>query len=337
MKIAIAGAGAVGNVIAAYLSKGGDQISVLVRGAHLAAIREHGLTVLSRGERLISHPAASDDASELGLHDLVIVTAKAQSLAAMAPGIARLRKPGAPVIAAQNGLPWWYFYGQRLTGRGAALSGRPLECVDPDGVAWRLVGGEETIGCVIRMAAEVASPGVVTHAGPLRLTLGAPDVGAPPRGLAEAAEVLQSAGIETIVTDHIRRAIWEKLQLNLSTGPAAVLTGATLGQIRDSEGMDVLLGTLMQEARDVAAALGVDVSAPAADWISRGGGNAGHKPSMLQDFEAGRPLELDAMVTAVVDLAHLTGVPVPTIEAMLTLVRLEIACRDAAQADVVKT
>ena len=336
MKIAIAGAGAVGSVIAAYLSRGGNQISVLVRGAHLAAIREHGLTVFTRGERLISHPAASDDANELGLHDLVIVTAKAQSLAAMAPAIARLRKPGAPVIAAQNGLPWWYFYGQRLTGRGAELSGRPLDRVDPDGVAWRLIGGEGTIGCTIRMAAEVVSPGVVTHAGPLRLTLGAPDISAPPHGLAEAAEVLQSAGIETVITDQIRRAVWEKLQLNISTGPVSVLTGATLGEIRDGEGMESLLGVLMQEARDVAATLDVDVSAPAADWLARGGGNAGHKPSMLQDFEAGRPLELDSVVTAVIDLAHITAVPVPTIEAMLTLVRLKIACRDAAQANHVK-
>ena len=330
MKIAIAGAGAVGSVIAAYLARDSNQISVLARGAHLAAIREHGLMVLSRGDRMTSYPAASDDPSELGLHDLVIVTAKAQSLAAMASGIARLRKPVAPVIAAQNGLPWWYFYGQWLSGRGGALSGWPLERVDPDGVAWRLIGGEDTIGCVIRMAAEVISPGVVTHTGPLRLTLGAPDVGAPPRGLAQAAEVLQSAGIETIVTDHIRHAIWEKLQLNISTGPVSVLTGATLGQVRDGEGMESLLSALMQEARDVAAALDVDVSAPAPGWISRGGGNADHKPSMLQDFEAGRPLELDAMVAAVVDLAHLAGVPVPTIEAMLTLVRLKIASRDAA-------
>ena len=162
-----------------------------------------------------------------GRHDLVIVTAKAHSLAALAPAVALLRWPDAPVIAAQNGIPWWYFHGQPLEGAGAALSNRPFEPVDPDGTAWRIIGPENTIGCVINIPAEVTEPGTVRHAGALRLTLGAPDVNAPPSGMSEAAE---AAGIETGITDQIRRAIWIKLQVNMSVGPCAVLTGATSGQ-----------------------------------------------------------------------------------------------------------
>ncbi|WP_088347280.1 MULTISPECIES: 2-dehydropantoate 2-reductase [Rhodomicrobium] len=330
MKIAIAGAGSIGSVIAAYLARAGHDVSLRVRGPHLQAIREHGLTAISRGERLHSRPTASDDAAALGQHDLVIVTAKAHSLAALAPAVALLRGPGAPVIAAQNGIPRWYFHGQPLEGAGAALSNRPFERVDPDGTAWRIIRPEHTIGCVINIPAEVTEPGTVEHSGVLRLTLGAPDVKAPPSGMSEAAEALTAAGIETSITDQIRRAIWIKLQVNMSVGPCAVLTGATSGQARASEGMIPLLGAMMREAHAVAAALGVDIPHEASDWLARGGGNDGHKPSILQDFEAGRPLEADAMVGAVVDLAGLTGVVVPLTEAMLTLLRLKITRRDAA-------
>lgn len=329
MKIAIAGAGSVGSVIAAYLAQAGHDVSLLVRGPHLQAICAHGLTAISRGERLHSRPAAADDAAALGQHDLVIVTAKAHSLAALAPAVAQLRGPGAPVIAAQNGIPWWYFHGQPLEGAGAALSNRPFQRVDPDGTAWRTIGPQHTIGCVINLPAEVTEPGIVRHDGVLRLTLGAPDVKAPPSGMSEAAEALIAAGIETTITDQIRRAIWIKLQVNMSAGPCAVLAGATSGQLRAGEGMAPLLGAMMREAHAVAATLGVDIPQEASDWLARGGGNDGHKPSILQDFEAGRPLEVDAMVGAVVDLARVTGVAVPLTEAMLTLMRLKIACRDA--------
>jgi 2-dehydropantoate 2-reductase len=329
MKIAIVGAGSIGSVIAAYLDRAGHQVSVLARGAHLAAIREHGLTVASRGERLTSHPAASADPSELGPQDMVIVTVKAHSLAAVAPGLASLRRHETPVIAAQNGLPWWYFHGQQLAGPAAALSGRSFEAVDPGGIAWRLIGPEQAIGCVINIPAEVIAPGVVTHGGRLSLTLGAPNPKAPPSGLTAAAETLAAAGIETIVTDRIRHAVWEKLQLNISTGPCTALTGATVGELHQGPGIVPLLAALMQESRAVAAAQGIDLPDDIAERLARSGGAVAHKTSMLQDFEAGRPLELDAIVTAVVDLARLAGVPVPTIEAVLALIRLRTACRDA--------
>jgi 2-dehydropantoate 2-reductase len=296
----------------------------------LHAIREHGLTAISRGERLHSRPAASDDAAALGRHDLVIVTAKAHSLAPLSPAVAQLRGPGAPVIAAQNGIPWWYFHGQPLDGPGAALSNRPFARVDPDGTAWRIIGPQHTIGCVINLPAEITGPGTARHEGVLRLTLGAPDVNAPPAGMSEAATALTDAGIETGITDQIRRAIWIKLQVNMAAGPCAVLAGATSGQLRAGDGMPHLLGALMREAHAVAAALGVEIPLESSDWLTRGGGNDGHKPSILQDFEAGRPLEVDAMIGAVVDLARLTGVAVPLTEALLTLMRLKIACRDAA-------
>jgi 2-dehydropantoate 2-reductase len=330
MKIAIAGAGSVGSVIAAYLARAGHDVSLLVRGPHLQAIREHGLTVISRGERLHSKPAASDAATALGQHDLVIATAKAHSLAALAPAIAMLRRPGAPVIAAQNGIPWWYFHGQPLEGAGAVLSNRPFERVDPGGTAWRIIGPEGAIGCVINIPAEVTEPGAARHDGVLRLTLGAPDVKAPPSGMSEAAAALTAAGIETSITDQIRREIWIKLQVNMSAGPCAVLTGATSGQVRSGEGMIPLLAAMMREAHAVAAALGIEIPHEASNWLMRGGGSDGHKPSILQDFEAGRPLEVDAMVGAIVDLARIAGVPVPLTEAMLTLLRLKIARRDAA-------
>jgi 2-dehydropantoate 2-reductase len=328
MRIAIAGTGAVGSVIAGYLmADGKHEISLLARGAQLAAIRAHGLVVDSRGKQLESRPRVSDDPAELGPQDWIISTVKGYSIAGLAPYLAPMRQSGTLIVTAQNGIPWWYFHG--LAG---AESNRPFETVDPGGVAWRALGPENAIGCVVSIPSEKIEPGHVHHDGALRLVLGAPrpsDHGDRLRALAGA---LSSAGIEAPVTSDIRHAIWSKQQSLVGSGPLSVLTGATHGEIDAAPGLGALRVSLTSECIAIANAWGVPLDPKA----TRQSGTAGaHKASMLQDYEAGRRIELDAVVTSVLELARLRGIKAPMVEAIwgLTKLRTETALAAAKAAE----
>jgi|HubBroStandDraft_1064217.scaffolds.fasta_scaffold00354_5 2-dehydropantoate 2-reductase len=321
MRIAIVGAGAVGSVVAGYLLERGEhEIALLARGAHLAAVRARGLTVVSRGREFHSRPRASDVPAELGRQDLLLVTAKAHALPGLAPALAPMIGPQTLVVSAQNGIPWWYFHGE--TGAEAET---PLETVDPGGTIWRGIGPERAVGCVIYVPAHLAAPGVAHHDGVLRLIVGAPRAGDHEAPLQALAAALNEAGIEAEATDRIRQALWGKLLLNSATATLSVLTGGTIGQIQAGPGMRAIRARLMRESLATARAWGIDLADTVDAQLAAGSSAAGHKPSMLQVYEAGRPLELDAIVAAVIDLAHRRQVPVPTIETLWSTLLVKLA------------
>jgi 2-dehydropantoate 2-reductase len=321
MRIAVVGAGAVGSVVAGYLLEHGrHEVSLLARGAHLAAIREQGLTLETRGRRLHSRPRASDIPADLGPQDLLFVTVKAHGLPGLAPELAPLLGPQTLVVSAQNGIPWWYFHGH-----AGPEAETPFAPVDPGGIVWRGIGPERALGCVIYLPAHLEAPGVAHHDGSLRLILGAPRAGDHADALAALAGALNESGIETKVTDRIRHGLWAKLLFNSASATVSVLTGGTIGQMVSGPGMRDIRNRLMRETLAVAHAWGVDLVDTIETQPASGANAAGHKPSMLQDYEARRPLELDAIVTAVIDLAQRRQVAVPTTQMLWSLVLVKLA------------
>jgi len=320
MRIAIVGAGAVGSVIAGYLLERGEhEVSLLARGAHLAAIQERGLVVHSNDQRLESRPLASDSPARLGPQDMLVVTVKAHALPALAPTLAPMLGPETLVVSAQNGVPWWYFYG--ADGPDADT---PFETVDPAGVIWRSIGPHRALGGVINIPASISEPGVAHHAGRLRLYVGAPRAGDHAGPLARIVAAIDQSGLACVATDKIRHEVWSKLLLNNASATVSVLTGRTMGEIRREPALLGTLSRLMHECRDVAHAWGADIKDDIDAELAKGVSAPHHKTSMLQDYEAGRPLELDPIVTAVIELARRRQVPVPTIESLWALTRIKL-------------
>ncbi|HEV2677830.1 MAG TPA: 2-dehydropantoate 2-reductase [Aliidongia sp.] len=320
MRIAIVGAGAVGSVIAGYLLEHGQhEVSLLARGPHLGAIRERGLLVLSGDKRMASRPLASDDPQALGPQDAIIITVKAHALPALAPRLAPLLGPGTLVVSAQNGVPWWYFYGA-----DGPEADTPFDTVDPGGAVWRALGPERAIGCVINIPASITEPGVAHHAGRLRLHLGAPRAGEHGDALAAIVQAIDQSGIACNQTDRIRDEVWSKLLLNNASGTVSVLTGRTMGEIRAEPALLGTLARLMRECLAVAHAWGIEIADDVDAELAKGVTAPRHKTSMLQDYEAGRPLELGPIVTAVIELARRRQVPVPTIESLWALTRIKL-------------
>ncbi|HET9149959.1 MAG TPA: 2-dehydropantoate 2-reductase [Alphaproteobacteria bacterium] len=320
MRICIAGVGAVGSVIAAYLSAAEKhEVSLLARGEALAAIRKNGLKVESRGKHLESRPKASDNAADLGPQDAVIVAVKGYSVPALAPALKPLIAKDTLVVTAQNGIPWWWFYGA-----GGGEGDRPFETVDPGAVAWREIGPEHAVGCIVTIPSTKIAPGVAHHAGGLRLILGAPRWGGHADALKALGRALTEAGIDAPIVEDIRLATWMKLQSQVGSAPIAVLTGATNGELETAPGIVDLKRAVSLESLAVAQAWNVPLK-PEPNRASAT--DPSHKPSMLQDFEAGRPIELDAIVGAVIELARLKSVPVPTIEGIWAMARLRAETR----------
>lgn len=313
MRIAVVGAGAIGGYLAARLALAGNDVSVLARGAQLDAIARHGLTLVDRdgGEQRAPGLRASDRLADLGPQDLVLLALKAHQIAAVAPGLAALGAD-APVVALQNGIPWWYFH--RC---GGPREGQRLESVDPGGVIAAHLPSERVIGCVAFKAAEVLRPGVVAHTVTPndKFPLGELD-GRPTERVLAAAQALQQAGIAAPVVPDIRAEKWFKLLGNLAWNPICALTQATVLEVcAVPEGRELCLA-MMREGTAVAASLGVTVRGSPETRMKRADEVGAVRPSMLQDAQAGRPLEVDALVAAVVELARLTGTPVPVTEAV---------------------
>ena len=325
MKIAIVGAGGVGGVIAArLLNRGQHEISILARGAHLTQIRENGLHLIAGERRLISWPRASHDPTELGEQDIVLVATKAHDLTALAPRLIALMHRHTVILGVQNGIPWWYFYGV-----DEDTASTPFETVDPGGVLWGNVGPQRVLGGVIYLGAKIVEPGVVQQLGDsLQLTLGAPRAQDHDAILGALSAICNDAGISTVVTPQIRHAIWRKEQLFIANGPSSVLAGASVGQLEHGVGMRSVRRRLMQECLSVARAWGVELPDDIDQRLVPSVGLARHRTSMLQDYESGRRLELDATVTAVVDLAQRREVPVPSLETVWALAKLRESVRD---------
>ncbi|UVC19189.1 2-dehydropantoate 2-reductase [Mesorhizobium onobrychidis] len=316
MRITIFGAGAIGGYLAAKLAMAGRvDLSIVARGAHLDAIKATGLRLIEDGHESVASVRAAAQAQELGVQDYVVLALKAHSLASALDQIAPLLGERTAVVTMQNGVPWWYFH--RI---GGSLEGKRLQAVDPGGVIWDRLGPDRVIGSVVYPAAEVDAPGLVRHIEGKRFSLGEPS-GEKSERVTRLAEEMIAAGLQAPVRDDIRSEIWVKLWGNLSFNPISALTGSTLAAITADEATRTLALTMMLEAQAIGESLGVRFPI-SVDRRIKGAGDVGeHKTSMLQDLERGRPMEIDALVTAVQELGRLTGQPTPTIDNVLALVR----------------
>jgi 2-dehydropantoate 2-reductase len=310
------GAGAIGGFLGGRLARSGQDVVLIARGPHLQAMRERGLRVIEGEESYVVHPHVTDNPEEAGAAELVIVTLKAHSLPPMARRLKPLLGPATPVVTAMNGLPWWYF--QR---HGGPWDGTALHSLDPDGEIGRVIAPERVIGCIVFPSAEVAEPGVIKHVGGDRFTLGELD-GEKTERISRIADAFIKAGLKCPVRNRIRHEIWVKLMGNMVFNPIAALTGATLGGITADPESIVLAKAVMREAMEVCEKLGVFIDVTPEQRIEGAAKLASHKPSMLQDLEAGRPLELNALLGAVLELAGIVGVDMPRAHTLYAATRL---------------
>ena len=315
MKVAIFGAGAIGGFLGVRLAQAGVDVTFVARGPHLAAMQADGVTLRSGGESVTVRPRCVASAVEAGVHDYVVVTLKAHGLAAAAPSIAAMMGQQSAVVTGVNGVPYWYFYG--LDG---PFRDRVVESVDPGGALWGVLPPSQAIGCVVYPAAEVVAPGVIEHLYGDRFTLGEPDGSRSPR-VEAFSKALIGAGLKAPVRPRIRDELWVKLWGNLAFNPISALTGATLDRIVGDDGLRGLCRGMMLEAKAAAEALGVRFGIDVDKRIAGGAEGGVHKTSMLQDLERGRPMEIDALLGAVVELGGMVGVEMPLCAAVLALVR----------------
>jgi 2-dehydropantoate 2-reductase len=309
VRVGVVGAGSIGAVIGACLAAAGHEVVLVARGTHLAAIRRDGL-------RLVDHVgaaggtyrlAASDDPAHFGPQDIVFIGLKAHAIGSMLPKMAPMVGADTTVVPAINGLPWWYFHAE-----GSALSGRSLRTLDPDGRMFAALDPRHILGCVVHIAAEVRAPGEVHYTGGRRLILGEPDRTMSER-MARVADALDAAGFETQRSRDIRLDVWIKLLGNLSFNPVAALTGYLMDRIVADEGVLDVIRAMMLEGMAVSKHYGYSMPMTPDQRIDLARQLGAAKISMLQDLEQRRRLELDAIVGAVIELADMAKIPVPTI------------------------
>ena len=321
MKVCIYGAGAIGAYLGVALVDAGCDVSMIARGPHLEAMQKNGLTFESGGATRNIRLRCTADPAALGPQDYVILTLKAHSVFGAVDSIGQLLGPSTAIVTAQNGILWWYFH---------ALSGpwenHHLETADPGGKLWRAFGPERAIGCVVYPSCEIVSPGVVRHGEGNRFMLGEPS-GAKSERATALADAMTAGGLKAPVRPRIRDDIWFKLLGNATFNPVSVLTGATLERMGRDADVRALIKRMMSEAEQVALKLGVKFPMELDKRIDGAVAVGAHKTSMLQDYELGRPLELDALVASVAEIGRLVDVPTPTLDAVLALVRLKVATR----------
>ena len=315
MKLAIFGAGAIGGYLAVKLHQAGAGVTVIARGPHLAAMRANGLTLKSEGETVTVRLPCTDKAEDAGPQDYVIVTLKANGLPSAAPEIAKLMGPETALVTGINGIPYWYFYGLEGPWRD-----RAVESVDPSGKLWQILPPRQAIGSIVYPAAEVIEPGVIEHTYGNRFTLGEPD-GSKSARVEALSQLFVKAGLKAPVRTNIRDEIWVKLWGNLAFNPLSALTASTLDRLAFRADLRAVARAMMEEAQIIAEALGVNFAVGIDKRIDGAGEVGPHKTSMLQDLERGRPMEIDALLGAVVELAELTQKPAPLCQAVLALVR----------------
>jgi 2-dehydropantoate 2-reductase len=314
MKICIFGAGAVGGHLAAKLAKAGADVSIIARGPHLAAIQANGLG-FQDGQQSFTVPVrATHDPASLGPQDLVVTTLKAHTLPGVVDALQPLLGADTPIMYAVNGVPWWYFH--KLPGQHAE---RRIERLDPAGRLWSDLGVRRALGCVVYSANEIASPGVIRNATPgaNHFVLGEPDGGLSPR-LQAVAQAMGQGVTEVSTSQNIRADIWKKILANMSSSTVACLGYARSCDIADDPVLSQLFATLMTEGALTARAWNVDIQ-PDTEVRLKRMGTMKHRPSMLQDLQAGRELEIDAQLAAVQDLARLGNVQTPMLDVMVAL------------------
>jgi 2-dehydropantoate 2-reductase len=322
--IAIFGAGAIGGFLAARLEAAGTPVTVVARGAHLEAMRGAGLRLRTADGETTTRPRAVADGREIGPQDYLFITLKAHSLAGALPQLAPLIGAGTTIVAAINGVPWWYTY--RL---GGPHEDRIVRSVDPDGALWRGLPPAQTIGAIVYPAAEVSEPGVIDHTYGDRFSLGEPD-GSRSERTRRLSELMIAAGLKAPVRPKIRDEMWVKLWGNMAFNPLSALTLGRLDQLVGDPGTRGVARAMMLEGERVAEALGVRFPIDVDKRIEGAAEVGRHRTSMLQDLEKGRPLEIEALLGAVVEMAGWVDVAVPLSAAILALVRQRVAVRDGA-------
>ena len=320
-QVCIYGAGAIGGWIGAKLAAVGCEVSVVARGATLDALRADGLR-LCEGDRESAHPVrASDDPAALGVHQLVVVAVKAPGMAEVACRIGPLIGEHTVVLTAMNGVPWWF-----LQGFGGPVAGRTLESVDPGGAIARAIPAAQVIGGVVHASCSLDAPGVIRHRVGHGLIIGEPAGGDTPRVRA-LAELLTKAGFGATLSPQIQRDVWYKLWGNMTVNPVCAITGATSDRVLDDELVRDFISAVMLEAKAIGARIGIPIAEQPEDRHQVTRKLGAMRPSMLQDVEAGKPVELDALVAAVRELGQLTQVPTPCTDALLGLARLHARVR----------
>ncbi|MCH7544312.1 MAG: 2-dehydropantoate 2-reductase [Proteobacteria bacterium] len=318
MRIGVVGAGAIGGLMGAKLALSGQEVTLIDQGAQLAAIRKNGLKlVMADGAELLAKDVkATDSFDEAGTQDMVILAVKAHHIGLVAPKLPALFDADTAVVTVQNGLPWWYF--QR---HGGEFDGRRLETLDPTGVIEANIAARRVIGCVVYLAAAVTEPGVIHHVEGDRLPVGELDGSASERAKT-LCQALIDAGFRSRVVDNIRSEIWLKAWGNLTFNPISALTHATLVDICRFPETRELAAAMMKEAQEIAEKLGIEFRHTIEKRIEGAEAVGAHKTSMLQDVEAHRSLEVEALIGAVIELGRLTKTPSPAIDAVYACVKL---------------
>lgn len=324
--VCVFGAGAIGGLIAARLEAAGTRVSIVARGPHLMAVRKQGLVLLSGKQRIVTQPIVVEDPASLGPQEYLVLTLKAHSLVPALGSLKPLIGPQTTIVAAINGIPWWYCY--RLP---VPFTDRRVEAVDPNGLLWQALPPAQTIGCVVYPAAEVSEPGVITHSYGDRLSLGEPDGSASER-IQRFAQLLIAAGFKAPVRPRLRDEMWVKLLGNMTFNPLSVLTAATLDIITTDPDTSSTVRAMMLEGQAVAERLGVKFAIDVDRRIAGAAEVGRHRTSMLQDYERGRPLEIEALLGAVVELGTWVAQPTPLCRAVLGLVRQRVKVRDSERA-----
>jgi 2-dehydropantoate 2-reductase len=310
MKSAIVGAGAVGAYLAALMTRAGEDVTLIARGATLAAISQRGVRVESAEGGFEAQPVVVESYTAAGPVDVILLAVKAHSLPAIAPKLAPLLGPETTVVSMQNGIPWWYFEGAER-----------IECLDPGGVIAAAIEPGRVLGSIVYFSTEAAEPGVIRHTAGNRLSLGEP-TGERSERARRISATLVHAGLRCPVTTHLRQEIWVKLMGNASFNPISALTGATIVEMVHHPEVSALVRTIMREVEAVATRLGIDLPVSMEQRMTGAEKVGEHKTSMLQDLEAGRSLELDALVGAVLELGHRLALPMPSTQAVYACAKL---------------
>jgi 2-dehydropantoate 2-reductase len=318
MKIAIIGVGAIGGYVGTRLALAGEDVTFIARGANLEALRTRGLRLVQADgtEELVPRVKATDSYAEAGVQDIVVLAMKAHQVEAVTGDVPKLFGPETIVIPMQNGIPYWYFYGH-----SGAFAGMRVNSVDPRGEIYDKIPCDRVIGCVVYPAAELVSPGVIRHVEGNRFPLGEPD-GTTSKRVTQVARCFVQADLQAPILSDIRSEIWLKLWGNLSFNPISALSRATLAGICQYPPSRAIAAAMMSEAQSVASQLGINFRVSLDKRIAGAEKVGHHKTSMLQDVEAARTLEIDALLGSVVELARLTNTPTPHIDTVYALTKL---------------
>jgi len=317
MKICVVGAGAIGGLLAAKFADAGNEVTVVDQGAQLAAIRKNGLKLIwEDGSEIVARVNAVDSASAAGPHDLVVLAVKAHFLDQVARDIESMLHDDTMIVTVQNGIPWWYFQNH-----GGEFEGTRLRTLDPSGLLTRHIPPDRIVGCVVYPAAAVPEPGVIKHVEGDRFPVGELD-GSTSERVQRLHDLFVASGLRSRILDDIRSEIWLKAWGNLSFNPISALTHATLVDICQFPETRELAATMMAEAQEIAEKLGVTFRHTIEKRIAGAESVGAHKTSMLQDVEAGRSLETEALIGAILEIGELTGTPAPSIKAVNALVKL---------------